>query len=236
MKKQYRLSYAVRRGCLSSMLLLGILTSCDIDSGPLPVIFVHGLGGEVGDSFATMRAWLVKGGYEAAFLREFKMSDSYRNCIETSAGELKLAVDRFMQETGAPKIDIVGHSLGGLVTRYYVKSLGGDKKVRNVVTLASPHHGTLLAGDNPWFCSVTQMAPTSAFLNNLNKTDETPGTSVLWTSYRNAADPFVIPFESPIIAGARNETVPENHVTMLTSPGAFAKVQEGLEGGGLNTR
>lgn len=233
MKQQYR---SALRNLAVSFSLLGILTSCDIYTGPLPVIFVHGLGGEVGDSFSAMRAWLAKNGYEAAFLREFKMSDSYRNCIETSAGELKLAVDRLIKETGAPKIDIVAHSLGGLVTRYYVKSLGGDKKVRNVVTLASPHHGTLLADSNPWFCSVTQMAVNSVFLNNLNATDETPGSQVLWTSYRNAADPFVIPYDSPVIAGARNEAIPENHVTMLTNSGAFAKVQEGLEGGGLNTR
>ena len=65
--------------------------------------------------------------------------------LRDQAADLGEAVDAALDETGAPSVDLVGYSAGGVVVRIYVADLGGGSKVRRAVTLASPHHGTDLA-------------------------------------------------------------------------------------------
>jgi triacylglycerol esterase/lipase EstA (alpha/beta hydrolase family) len=59
-----------------------------------------------------------------------------------AARQLAWYVDHVRHTTGAQQVDIVGHSMGGVVARYYVALLGGDGAVNNLVTLGSPHGGT----------------------------------------------------------------------------------------------
>jgi triacylglycerol lipase len=51
-------------------------------------------------------------------------------------------VDQVRAATGAAEVDVIGHSMGGLVARYYVTLAGGDGIVRSLITIGSPHHGT----------------------------------------------------------------------------------------------
>ena len=66
--------------------------------------------------------------------------------IAAGARQLGWFVDEVRAATGATEVDLVGHSMGGVVARYYVSLAGGDPFVRNVITLGSPHAGTDLGG------------------------------------------------------------------------------------------
>lgn len=225
-----------RRTLESGALILCMLAAAGCPAGPLPpipVVFVHGFGGENTHSFAPMIAWLARNGWEGVALREFNMSSS-DNCIHISAAELEAEVERVVQETGSPQVDLVGHLLGGLVVRHYVKFMQGQTRVRNVVTLTTPHHGTMLA---PWYgpeCSVSQMAINSLYLRTLNLPDETPVPAVRYMNVRSLADDFVQPGESALLAGAADRSVWIDHFQMLAYLESFELVKEGLQGAGLN--
>lgn len=215
---------------LSIALLSGGATECGPNSPPLaPVLMVHGMGGSPKD-FTDVRAWLLAQGYRDSLLRTVKLSDSV-GCMEQSAVEVAAAVETLARETGAPKVDVIAHSLGGLIVRYYAKNLGGDRYLRHVVTLSTPHHGTALAKPNPWFCGVTQISLGSAFLTDLNAGDETSGEGVLYTAVWSPIDGLILPAESAQLGdGARNIRVEENHLTILHATRVFETVRNALLG------
>lgn len=66
--------------------------------------------------------------------------------ISASAGELSTFVDKVLSATGAAEVDLVGHSQGEMMPRYYLRNLGGAAKVHTLVGLASSNHGTTLDG------------------------------------------------------------------------------------------
>ena len=63
-----------------------------------------------------------------------------------SAGELNAFVDKVLAATGAAEVDLVGHSQGGMMPRYYLKFLGGAAEVHTLVGLSPSNHGTTLDG------------------------------------------------------------------------------------------
>jgi predicted alpha/beta hydrolase len=67
------------------------------------------------------------------------------NDIRQAARDLAAEVEALVAQTGYERIHVVGHSLGGLIARYYVQRLGGDERIHTLVTLGSPHGGTLTA-------------------------------------------------------------------------------------------
>ena len=88
--------------------------------------------------------------------------------------------------------------------------------------------------ENPWFCSVNEMVPGSAFLGELNDGDETPHPGVLYTSIRGLTDALVQPISSPMLDGAHNVDTTLDHVQVLLQEGGFQLVKAALEGGGFN--
>ena len=115
---------------------------------------------------------------------------------------------RCIASTGAAKVDLVGHSQGGLVSRYYVKNLGGAAKVDSLISLAAPHYGTAEANVAAFFfglgscfgvISCQQMSIGSTFLNDLNAGDDTIG-DVLYTNLATSLDEIVIPYSNAFLA------------------------------------
>lgn len=100
------------------------------------------------------------------------------------------------------QFDLVGFSMGGLVSRYYVQRLGGVARVRNFVTMAAPHNGTRLAHLQraPGYL---QMRPGSEFLRDL-ATDADTLRSVNFTSLYTPLDAIVVPARSAVMPQARN--------------------------------
>ncbi|WP_217142443.1 alpha/beta fold hydrolase, partial [Streptomyces sp. AC627_RSS907] len=114
--------------------------------------------------------------------------------IRTAAELLGRHIEEICERTGSERVDVVGHSLGGLIARYYVQRLGGDLRVRTLVTLGTPHAGTRvvpLANAHP---IVRQMRPGSAVLEELNR--PCPGCRTQFVSFWSDLDRVMDPLET----------------------------------------
>src|SRR5437762_6418427 len=113
------------------------------------------------------------------------------------------AFGAYVSSLGVAKVDVVGHSEGGLVTRYWIKSLGGAAKVGRYVSLGTPQYGTYVAniiaflglGSCLGIPACQQMSIGSSFVNQLNAGDDTPG-SVRYTTVRTLQDELVRPVDN----------------------------------------
>jgi pimeloyl-ACP methyl ester carboxylesterase len=135
--------------------------------------------------------------------------------IESSAEELAGFVDRVLAATGASKVELVGHSQGGMMPRYYLRFLGGASKVQTLVGLAPSNHGTTVNGLftlASFFPGATgffglcpaceQQAAGSAFLTKLNAGSETV-SGVDYTVIESANDEVVTPYTSAFLSGSK---------------------------------
>ena len=116
---------------------------------PYPVVLVHGTFGNMTDSWQALSPLLANNGY-CVFALDYGGSPGNQiqatGDIPTSAAQLGAFVDRVLQATGATKVDVVGHSQGGMMPRWYIKFLGGDQTVHALVGLAPSNHGTTFNG------------------------------------------------------------------------------------------
>lgn len=171
---------------------------------PQPVVLVHGTFEGAADNWATVSPQLKAAGY-CVFALEY--GDRATGDIAESAGQLSRFVDAVLAATGARKVSLVGHSQGGMMPRYYIKFLGGDKKVDDLVGLAPSNHGTtnpgaFVTGATVCEACAQQMAG-SPFLEQLNAGDETPG-GVSYTVIETRYDEVVVPYTSAFLAGGAN--------------------------------
>ena len=161
-----------------------------------PVVLVHGIHSDAN----CMRRL---GKYLRAQGREV-YTPSLSPCtgmvpIETLAQQLAAFTDQHLR---GKKFDLVGFSMGGLVSRYYVQRLGGAKRIEHFVTMATPHQGTHLAFLHPG-AGARQMRPRSPFLQDLEK-DADLLKNVKFTSFYTPLDTVVVPARSSAVPQARN--------------------------------
>jgi triacylglycerol esterase/lipase EstA (alpha/beta hydrolase family) len=195
--------------------------SCKPSSAhPRPVILVHGTFADMSDSWQALSPLLRNSGYCVYALNYGSYAGSgslgvyATGNIATSAEQLSAFVDRVLAATGAGQADLVGHSQGGMMPRYYLRFLGGGAKVHTLVGLAPSNHGTTLnglftlAGFFPGadafvglLCpACEQQAAGSSFLGHLNAGSETvPGVS--YTVIESANDEVVTPYTSAFLSG-----------------------------------
>jgi triacylglycerol esterase/lipase EstA (alpha/beta hydrolase family) len=105
--------------------------------GPRPVIVLHGYAMNRAN-YLPLAYRLAKAGLGPIFGFEYWTLGR----VAAGAKQLGWFVDEVREATGAAQVDIIGHSMGGVVARYYVTFAGGDGIVANLVTLGSPHAGT----------------------------------------------------------------------------------------------
>lgn len=116
---------------------------------PRPVVLVHGTVENKLINWNALSPLLKNNGYcvfalnYGAYLPGPFLGLSH---IPNSAAELSAYVDRVLSATGAREVDLVGHSQGGMMPRWYIKYLGGAAKVDNLVALTPSNHGTTLSG------------------------------------------------------------------------------------------
>ena len=173
---------------------------------PDPILFIHGHGGNAGE-WNTMIQRFVNAGYPASHLTAMSY-DSQNTSNRITAHDVAREVDALRARTGAAKVDIVTHSMGGSNSRYYMKFLGGAAAVDDWVSLAGPNHGIEAARlCAPFSVTCAEMVPQadSPFLQELNAGDETPG-AVNYGTFWSACDGGV-PGASTILAGATNTQV-----------------------------
>jgi triacylglycerol lipase len=174
-----------------------------IDGGSMtrpPVVLVHGIHNTVA-TFNRMKHNLEREGFSVSCLNLIP------NNGKATLPELASQLDLFLEEnfSSAERIDLVGFSMGGLVSRYYIQRLGGFHRVRKFITIGTPHRGTWTAflRRHP---GIRNMRPGSSFLNDLNQDAETLET-VSFTSLWTPFDLMILPATSSILHVGRTVRV-----------------------------
>lgn len=188
-----------------------------------PILFVHGFSGAAWNWDVMVDRFKVDG-YPAAELRAISYNSAQSNA--TTAQEVAREVQELRAATGAAKVDIVSHSMGGLSSRYYLRNLGGSASVDEWVSIGGPNHGTWTALACTLLASCREMVPGSSFLNALNSGDETPG-SVRYGTFWSPCDEIINPDGSVILSGATNtRTGCIGHLSLLASSSVYSGVRD----------
>jgi pimeloyl-ACP methyl ester carboxylesterase len=136
--------------------------------------------------------------------------------IRDTAGLVARKVESLVQQTGVTQVDIVGHSMGGLVGLYYLKRLGGRHRVRRLILLGSPAAGTWSALFGlvtvPLGAASRQLLPGSSFLRELQEAPIPAGVDLVTIS---GDRDFFAPMRTTILQGARHVTLPTTHSGLL---------------------
>ncbi|WP_431964704.1 esterase/lipase family protein [Nocardia sp. bgisy134] len=187
-----------------------------------PILFVHGWQGGAWN-WDYMWGRFLGAGYSPGEMARFSYDSSQSN--KDIALEVKAQVDALRAKTGAAKVDIITHSMGGLNSRWYLKNLDGLGFVDDWVSIGGPNHGTEVANGCA-DASCVEMRPGSAFLAELNSGDETPG-QVNYGTWWSPCDEIINPDQSTILSGATNtQTLCPGHLTLLSSSTVFEGVRD----------
>jgi len=192
-----------------------------------PVVFVHGVN-------ANAATWVVgifalrAAGYRADEL--FAIDYDFRQPVEQSARQLATFIDDVRRKTGAQQVDVVNHSLGGLVTLYYANALGGAPSLRRVASMAGAHHGTdwgiSECGPDP-VCA--DLRPDSAVVQRATAGDETPAPT-RWATWYSPCDRAVRPYTSTVLKGAENHLVLcQDHALFLIDLVVYSQITRFLK-------
>lgn len=190
---------------------------------PYPVILVPGTFESMLKNWSTLSPVLAEQGY-CVFALNYGTTNGVdaTGPVADSAAELGSFVNAVLGATGAKKADLVGHSQGGMMPRYYIGFLGGAKKVNHLVGIAPSNHGTqgvlvpagddspATASDSDFLCQAcADQEAGSPFLTELNSIGDTvngPSYTVISTKY----DEVVTPYTSQFLDG------PARQVTNIT--------------------
>ena len=225
---------------------------------PYPVVLVNGTFANMNDNWQAAAPLLYNHGY---CVFTFNYGGSYASDpvqgtgeIAASAQQLADFVSKVRAATGAAKVDLVGHSQGGMMPRYYINFLGGSAVVGKLVALAPSNYGTTLnglvtlastfstlAGINglvsPTCTACVEQESGSSFLARLNATPTVPG--VQYTVIESTGDEVVTPYTNAFLPAAptvSNITVYDqcsadhtDHVEIAADPVALADVLNALD-------
>jgi triacylglycerol lipase len=220
-----RRSLSLLLAFLAALATVAVVGSPAHAAGPRPVVFVHGYTGSAGNWVAAESVFRA-GGYSDSQLFAYEYN-SYGDNRVNAAG-LRSFVDGVKARTGASQVDIVNHSMGGLVTQYYVKVLGGASSTAHVASIAGANHGTTAAASCLVFVTCQQMYPGSSYIRTISAGDETPGPTRYGTWY-SPCDGVIIPYTSTRLSGADNNYVAcQTHIGFLTDTSVLSDIRRFL--------
>jgi triacylglycerol lipase len=165
-------------------LLLG-----DVVAAGTPILLVHGLV-DNRSIFTLLRRALQRRGFGRILSLNYS---PFTQDVRAAAARLARLVERTCEETGYERVHVVGHSLGGVVARYYVQAMGGDSRVHTLVTLGSPHSGTHAARLLPQRL-VRQLRPGSELMAELAA--PAPGCRTRFVAFWSDLDQLIVPKRS----------------------------------------
>jgi pimeloyl-ACP methyl ester carboxylesterase len=165
-------------------LLLG-----DVVAAGTPILLVHGLV-DNRSVFTLLRRTLRRRGFGQVITVNYS---PFTQDVRTAATRLARLVEQTCEETGYERVHVVGHSLGGVVARYYVQRMGGDTRVHTLCTLGSPHAGTLAAHLLPSRL-VRQLRPGSELMQELAA--PSPGCRTRFVAFWSDLDQLIVPKRS----------------------------------------
>lgn len=191
-----------------------------------PILIIHGFLGTRGSMYLLERR-LVEDGFVVV---SFNLGTLNVRDIRRSAFLIHRKIERILAQTPSQRIDIIGHSMGGLIGLYYVKKLGGHARVRKLIMMGTPLRGTwaALAGVMTlglWSTSSWQLLPRSRFLDELAKGPIPPGVEVHTIA---AARDWVVPLATTRLTGANAMTVPLGHSSLVVSEEVYRRLVAAL--------
>jgi triacylglycerol esterase/lipase EstA (alpha/beta hydrolase family) len=223
-----------------------------------PVVLVHGTAENMNDNWQAASPILANHGY-CVFAFNYggaSPSDDLQGLgdIAASARQLASFVNAVVAATGVGKVDLVTHSQGGMMARYYINSLGGAAKVDKLVAMAPSNYGTtldglttlgqelgtlaLINGALTAVCAAcVQQEIGSSFLASLNAAPTVPG--VQYTVIESTGDEIVTPYTDAFLPPAPNVTSilvnqqcardSTDHLEIAYDPVALADVLNALD-------
>jgi pimeloyl-ACP methyl ester carboxylesterase len=192
-----------------------------------PVLLVHGFGHNRSGWMVLERA-LRRAGFTSIHTWNH---NPLRYDVPRLAERLAKRVDLIRTLTGAERVHVVGHSLGGILLRWYVQELGGTNSVATAITVASPHEGTQLARMARGNTTMAQLAPGSWLMRRLRR-GAAPGP-VRWIAYYSNLDLLVQPASSamlrpPALRATNVLAKDEGHLSILLSPLVVSSIVDQL--------
>ena len=151
-----------------------------------PVLLIHGIFHN-SSAFLKIKQRLKAFGWRQIYSLNLS---TYSKGIPDLAQEISQKIDSILKDSDFKKVDIVAHSLGGMIARYYIQCLEGHPKIRHCITLGTPHQGTLLAKIGLGK-SIRDLKKTSLVMKKLNSTPLPK--SVKFTSLWSPFDTLVLP-------------------------------------------
>ncbi len=183
---------------------------------PQPVVLVPGLTGSGARDWQAASPLLANNGY-CVFTYDF--SSQGNEAIEPAAAGLASFVNKVVAATGASSVDLVTHSEGGVVARYYLEFLGGAGVTQDLVQISPLNHGTTLfgistlaqeAGLSPAVAAMCapcgEQAAGSAFMQKLNRGGDTVA-GVSYTVIGTRYDEIITPYQSQFLSGPRADNI-----------------------------
>lgn len=165
-----------------------------------PVVVVHGIWDSERSVGPLMQGLVQRGRRDVHAL---SLTPPWGSApIETLAEQLGQFVAELKARRGAERVDVVGFSMGALVTRVFLQLLAGDSHVHSFVSISGPHRGTWTAYALP-LAGVRQMRPGSALLTKLGS-DVSHLRSVAVHCLYTPFDAMIVPSESSVLDGARS--------------------------------
>lgn len=146
---------------------------------------------------------------------------------EEQAKKIQQRIEDMKARYGVQQVELVVHSFGGLISRYYIQNMDGATSVRNLVTIATPHHGTYTAYLGPGK-SADQLKYNSPFIQALNANGYVY-EPVQYTSIWSNIDEIVIPPRSAIMPESTVHQVRwTGHLSILFSRRTYTHVLAAL--------
>jgi len=190
------------------------------DGNP-PLVFVHGLGGDRGN-FLLMDKFLWLSGRK----RSYRIHLNPKSPITEMSRQLAGYITNVLDITGEPRVEIIAHSMGGVVSRMAILDFGLEKKVRTLITLGAPHNGTYPAR---YGCTdnILSLRPDSEIVTRLKKAGWPKNVKgfTLWSKN----DLLILPAESAKVDGAcQIDMTPLTHFSYLFDPRSWIMVEKCL--------
>jgi triacylglycerol lipase len=198
----------------------------DVTPESPPILLIHGFLGTRGSMYVLERR-LVDDRFVVV---SFNIGTLNVRDIRRSAFMIHRKIERILAQTPSQRIDILGHSMGGLIGLYYIKKLGGHARVRKLIMMGSPVRGTwtALAGVltlGLWSTSSWQLLPRSRFLDELAQGPLPQGVEIHTIA---AARDWVVPLPTTRLSGANAMTVPLGHSSLVVSEDVYRRIVHAL--------
>jgi triacylglycerol lipase len=158
-----------------------------VDAAATPILLVHGIV-DNHTIFTPLERALRRRGFTDLSSFDYGLLTSD---VRATAHDLAVAVEKLVEESGSEKVHVIGHSLGGLIARYYAQRMGGHQHVHTLVTLGTPHQGTALARAGSVLPLVRQLRPDSDLIAELN--EPAPGCDTRFIAFHSDLDQLILP-------------------------------------------